>query len=50
MTDSPIHIMECQLASLRREISRLEHENETLASGLLTSKTSMHEQVDRVML
>uniref|UniRef100_A0AA85JPT5 Rab-GAP TBC domain-containing protein n=1 Tax=Trichobilharzia regenti TaxID=157069 RepID=A0AA85JPT5_TRIRE len=48
LTDSPIHIMECQLASLRREISRLEHENETLASGLLTSKTSMHEQVDRL--
>ncbi|CAH8460409.1 unnamed protein product [Heterobilharzia americana] len=48
LTESPIHAMECQLASLRQKITRLEHENESLASGLLTSKTSMHEQVDRL--
>ncbi|KAH8853977.1 Rab GTPase-activating protein 1 [Schistosoma japonicum] len=47
-TESPLHVMECQLALLRREVARLEHENESLASGLLTSKTSMHKQVDRL--
>ncbi|XP_018648456.1 putative rab6 gtpase activating protein, gapcena (rabgap1 protein) [Schistosoma mansoni] len=48
LTESPLHVMECQLASLRREVSRLEHENESLATGLLSSKTSMHKQVDRL--
>ncbi|CAH8459483.1 unnamed protein product [Schistosoma haematobium] len=48
LTESPLHVMECQLASLRREVSRLEHENESLATGLLSSKTLMHKQVDRL--
>ncbi|CAH8453236.1 unnamed protein product [Schistosoma turkestanicum] len=48
MIESPLHVMECQLASLRREVARLEHENESLATGLLSSKTSMHKQVDRL--
>ncbi|KER20533.1 hypothetical protein T265_10936 [Opisthorchis viverrini] len=47
-SDSPIQALERQVAALRNQVNHLERENEALASGLISSKTSMHRQVDRL--
>ncbi|CAH8559561.1 unnamed protein product [Dicrocoelium dendriticum] len=46
--ESAVQALERQVATLRREVSRLERENESLASGLISSKTSMHQRVDKL--
>ncbi|CAL8079014.1 unnamed protein product [Calicophoron daubneyi] len=46
--ESPLQALERQVTTLRNQVSRLERENEALASGLMSSKTSMHKQVDKL--
>lgn len=48
LSESPVQALERQVAELRGQVNQLERENEALASGLISSKTSMHREVDKV--